>query len=142
MDNENRDMYLGMVLDERYELQECIGSGGMAIVYRAMDMRLNRQVAVKIMRESLANNERFRRRFQTESRAIAMLNHPNIVSVYDVSRSDTLEYIVMELLNGETLKQYLHPRGRLSVREMLQFSIQIANALSHAHGKGIVHRDI
>ncbi len=142
MKNEKMDTYTGMVLDERYEIQDLIDSGGMGHVYRAMDRRLNRLVAIKIMRKSIAGNEKFHQRFQTESRAIAMLNHPNIVSIYDVSRINGLEYIVMELLNGITLKQYLLKRGHLNCREMLNISVQIADALTEAHSKGIVHRDI
>ncbi|MBQ3275652.1 MAG: Stk1 family PASTA domain-containing Ser/Thr kinase [Oscillospiraceae bacterium] len=142
MDYEQTDIFPGMILEDRYELLEQIGSGGMAVVYRAMDTRLNRYVAVKIMRRELASNEKFRHRFQTESQAIAMLSHPNIVNVFDVSHSDSIEYIVMELINGETLKQYLRRQGRLGTRQMLNYSIQIAKALSHAHGKGVIHRDI
>ena len=117
MDNENNELYSGMILENRYELLEQIGSGGMAVVYRAMDTRLNRYVAVKIMRSELANNEKFRHRFQTESQAIAMLNHPNIVNVFDVSHSDSIEFIVMELVEGITLKAYILSKGNLSVRE-------------------------
>ena len=142
MDKDIKDKYLGMLLDGRYELLERIGSGGMAVVYRAMDNRLNRQVAVKIMRSELASSEKFRQRFQTESHAIAMLSHPNIVNVFDVSHSENVEYIVMELLTGETLKQYMRSKKHLTVRETMNFSLQIARALAHAHSKGIVHRDI
>ena len=142
MEQNNTDQYRGMLLENRYELIEQIGNGGMAVVYKAMCHRLNRYVAVKIMRSELANNEKFRHRFQTESQAIAMLSHPNIVAVYDVSHSDNLEYIVMELVDGITLKQYMRQQGALSVRETLNFITQIASALSHAHEKGIVHRDI
>lgn len=142
MDNEYNDRYLGMLLDGRYELLECIGSGGMAVVYKAMDNRLHRQVAVKIMRQEFADNEKFRQRFQTESHAIAKLNHPNVVNVFDVSHSDNVEYIVMELVNGQTLKQYMRSKKHLGVRETLNFSLQIARALAHAHSNGIVHRDI
>lgn len=142
MDTNNQDKYRGLMLDGRYELLECIGSGGMAVVYKAMCHRLNRYVAVKIMRPELAKNEKFRRRFQTESQAIAKLSHPNIVGVYDVSRTDHIEYIVMELVEGVTLKQYLHDHGPLDALQTVDFSLQIAKALSHAHGKGIVHRDI
>lgn len=142
MENEKMDKYLGKYLDDRYEILEVIGSGGMSVVYKAMCHRLNRYVAVKIMREELASNTEFRRRFQSESQAIAMLSHPNIVAVYDVSRSDNVEYIVMELVEGVTLKQYLRDRERLSWGESLHFAMQIAKALAHAHSKGIVHRDI
>lgn len=142
MDTKNQNKYRGMMLDGRYELVELIGSGGMAVVYKAMCHRLNRYVAVKIMRPELAKNEKFRRRFQTESQAIAKLSHPNIVGVYDVSRTDHVEYIVMELVDGVTLKQYLQEHGPLDASQAVDFSLQIARALSHAHGKGIVHRDI
>ena len=142
MNTKNQDKYRGMMLDGRYELVELIGSGGMAVVYKAMCHRLNRYVAVKIMRPELAKNEKFRRRFQTESQAIAKLSHPNIVGVYDVSRTDHVEYIVMELVDGITLKQYLQDHGPLDAVQAVDFSLQIARALAHAHGKGIVHRDI
>lgn len=139
--NEN-EKYIGKMLDDRYEILECIGEGGMAIVYKAMCHRLNRYVAVKIMRDEMASDEEFRRRFCAESQAVAMLSHPNIVAVYDVSHSDDIEYIVMELIDGITLKQYMDRRGKLSWKETLHFSKQIAKALSHAHERGIIHRDI
>ena len=139
--NEN-EKYIGKMLDDRYEILECIGEGGMAIVYKAMCHRLNRYVAVKIMRDEMAADEEFRRRFCAESQAVAMLSHPNIVAVYDVSHSDDIEYIVMELIDGITLKQYMDRRGMLSWKETLHFSKQIAKALSHAHERGIIHRDI
>lgn len=141
MMNEN-DKYIGMTLDERYKIEELIGNGGMANVYKALSLRLNRYDAVKIMHADLLENEDFRRRFQTESQAVAMLSHPNIVSVYDVSHTDDIEYIVMELVDGITLKQYMKKRGALEYEEALDFSIQIAGALEHAHSKGIIHRDI
>ena len=139
--NEN-EKYIGKMLDDRYEILECIGEGGMAIVYKAMCHRLNRYVAVKIMRDEMAADEEFRRRFCAESQAVAMLSHPNIVAVYDVSHSDDIEYIVMELIDGITLKQYMDRRGALSWKETLHFSKQIAKALAHAHERGIIHRDI
>ena len=138
----NADKYIGKILDERYEILELIGTGGMANVYKALCHRLNRYDAIKIMRDETALNEEFRRRFRAESQAVAMLSHPNIVSVYDVSHSDDVEYIVMELVDGITLKQYLQRVGALDYRDALDFSIQIAKALSHAHEKGIIHRDI
>lgn len=141
MDN-NMDKYLGTYLDERYEILETIGTGGMAVVYKAMCHRLNRYVAVKILRDDLATDAEFRRRFQTESQAVAMLSHPNIVSVYDVSHSDNVEYIVMELIEGITLKQYMQKRGAMNWKEALHFSLQITKALEHAHTRGIIHRDI
>ena len=136
------DKYIGQLLDNRYELLEIIGTGGMSVVYKARCHRLNRYVAVKILRDDLALDSEFRRRFQSESQAVAMLSHPNIVSVYDVSKSDNIEYIVMELIDGITLKQYMQRKGTLRWKETLHFAIQITKALVHAHGKGIVHRDI
>lgn len=138
----NMDKYLGTMLDDRYEILEVIGAGGMAVVYKAMCHRLNRYVAVKILRDELANDEEFRKRFQTEAQAVAMLSHPNIVSVYDVSHSDGVEYIVMELIEGVTLMQYMKKKGALGWKEALHFAVQISKALEHAHEKGIVHRDI
>lgn len=138
----NMDKYLGTMLDDRYEILEVIGTGGMAVVYKAMCHRLNRYVAVKILRDELANDEEFRKRFQTEAQAVAMLSHPNIVSVYDVSHSDGVEYIVMELIEGVTLMQYMKKKGALGWKEALHFAVQISKALEHAHEKGIIHRDI
>ena len=132
---------IGRMLDNRYELLELIGSGGMAMVYKAKCHRLNRLVAVKVLKSDFAGDADFRRRFYDESQAIAMLSHPNIVSVYDVSRSSP-EYIVMELIDGITLKQYMERRGQLNWRESLHFITQIMRGLSHAHSRGIVHRDI
>lgn len=131
-----------MLLDDRYEILEKIGEGGMAVVYKAFCHRLSRFVAVKIMREDMAADEEFRRRFCAESHAIAMLSHPNIVAVYDVSHSDDVEYIVMELVDGITLRQYMEKRGALNWKEALHFTKQIAKALAHAHSRGIIHRDI
>ena len=136
------EKYIGMMLDDRYEIMELIGAGGMAYVYKALCHRLNRYDAIKVMRDETAANEEFRKRFRAESQAVAMLSHPNIVSVYDVSHSDDVEYIVMELVDGITLKQYLQKAGALSVSEVLSFTDQIAKALDHAHNKGIIHRDI
>lgn len=136
------DKYIGRILDDRYEIIELIGSGGMANVYKALCHRLNRYDAVKIMRDETAANTELRRRFRAESQAVAMLSHPNIVSVYDVSHSDDVEYIVMELIDGITLKQYLQKKSVLEPSEVLDFTIQIAKALEHAHSKGIIHRDI
>lgn len=136
------DAYIGKKLDGRYEIQEVIGTGGMAIVYKAMDHRLNRLVAVKVLKSDLAQNADFRRRFHDEAQAVAMLSHPNIVSVYDVSRDAEAEYIVMELIDGITLKQYMERRGQLNWREALHFITQIMKGLGHAHSRGIIHRDI
>lgn len=141
MENTN-DKYIGKILDDRYEIIELIGSGGMANVYKALCHRLNRYDAVKIMRDETAANTELRRRFRAESQAVAMLSHPNIVSVYDVSHNDDVEYIVMELIDGITLKQYLQKKSVLDPAEVLDFTIQTAKALEHAHSKGIIHRDI
>ena len=136
------DQYIGKMLDNRYEILERIGTGGMAIVYKAKCHRLNRLVAIKILKSDLSQNEEFRRRFNAESQAVAQLSHPNIVSVYDVSRGGDMEYIVMELIDGITLKQYMEKRGQLNWRESLHFITQIMRGLSHAHSRGIIHRDI
>ena len=139
MDN---DKYIGRMLDNRYEILEVIGTGGMAVVYKARCHRLNRLVAIKILKDDNLDDEDFRRRFHAESQAVAMLSHPNIVSVYDVSTSVMADYIVMELIEGITLKQYMEKKGVLNWKETLHFAMQIAKALEHAHSKGIVHRDI
>lgn len=140
------DRYIGKFLGKRYEILERIGSGGMAVVYKAKCHWLNRFVAIKILKEDLAQDEEFRRRFHEESQAVAMLSHPNIVAIYDVSRSEDEaepDYIVMELIEGITLKQYMQKRGgRLSWKEALHFSTQIMKGLAHAHERGIIHRDI
>ena len=141
-ENQETENLSGQLLDGRYELQEIIGEGGMAVVYRATDHRLNRPVAVKIMRREMIGDEEFRSRFCAESHAVAMLSNPNIVAVYDVSHSDENEYIVMELVDGITLKQYMEKKGPLPWREALHFTKQIARALGHAHERGIIHRDI
>ena len=138
------DKYIGRLLDNRYEILEVIGTGGMAVVYKARCHRLNRLVAIKILKSDYLEDEDFRRRFHAESQAVAMLSHPNIVAVYDVSTSISLEadYIVMELIEGITLKQYMEKKGFLNWKETLHFAMQIAKALEHAHSRGIVHRDI
>ena len=136
------DQYIGKMLDKRYEILELIGSGGMANVYKAKCHRLNRMVAVKILKSDLADSADFRRRFRDESQAVAQLSHANIMSVYDVSRKGELEYIVMELLEGITLKQYMERRGQMDWREALHFITQIIRGLNHAHSRGIIHRDI
>jgi len=138
----DHDKYIGRMLDNRYEILEVIGTGGMAVVYKARCHRLNRLVAIKILKDDNLGDEDFRRRFHAESQAVAMLSHPNIVSVYDVSTSVMADYIVMELIEGITLKQYMKKKGVLNWKETLHFAMQIAKALEHAHGKGIVHRDI
>ncbi|MBQ9980486.1 MAG: Stk1 family PASTA domain-containing Ser/Thr kinase [Oscillospiraceae bacterium] len=137
-----KDKYIGMMLDNRYEIMEKVGAGGMAMVYRAKCHRLNRYVAVKILKDEFATDPDFRQRFHAESQAIAMFSHPNIVSVFDVSRSSEMEYIVMELVDGMSLKQYMQKKGVLSWREALHFISQIVRALEHAHSCGIIHRDV
>ncbi len=136
------DKYIGRLLDNRYEILEVIGTGGMAVVYKARCHRLNRLVAIKILKDDFSQDEEFRHRFHAESQAVAMLSHPNIVSIYDVSTSDDADYIVMELIDGISLKQYMEKKGVLNWKETLHFAIQIAKALDHAHSRGIVHRDI
>lgn len=136
------DNYTGRLLDERYEILERIGTGGMAVVYKARCNRLNRLVAIKILKSELSKDDEFRRRFHAESQAVAQLSHPNIVAVYDVSHSQSADYIVMELIEGITLKQYMEQKGTLNWREALHFATQIAKALDHAHSRGIIHRDI
>ena len=139
MDN---DRNIGRMLDNRYEILKVIGTGGMAVVYQAKCHRLNRMVAIKILKDEFTADEEFRRRFRAEGENVAMLSHPNIVSVYDVSSSDEANFLVMELIEGITLKQYMEKKGVLNWKETLHFAMQIAKALEHAHDKGIVHRDI
>ncbi len=136
------DRYIGRMLDNRYEILEVIGSGGMAVVYKALCHRLNRLVAIKVLKDENLQDEDFRRRFHAEGQAVAMLSHPNIVSVYDVSSDKDADYIVMELIDGITLKQYMERKGVLNWKETLHFAIQIGKALEHAHSRGLVHRDI
>ena len=136
------DQYIGRLLDNRYEILEVIGTGGMAVVYKALCHRLNRLVAVKILKDEFAGDEEFRRRFRAEGEAVAMLSHPNIVQVYDVSSSESANYIVMELIDGISLKQYMEKKGVLNWKETLHFAMQIAKGLEHAHSRGIIHRDI
>jgi len=136
------DYYVGKILDGRYEIQEVLGVGGMAVVYRAYDNIDDRPVAVKILKDEFLANEEFRRRFKNESKAIAMLSHPNIVKVYDVSYGDRLQYIVMEYVEGITLKEYIEQRRVIPWKEAVHFLTQMLRALQHAHDTGIVHRDV
>ena len=136
------DQYIGRLLDNRYEILEIIGTGGMAVVYKARCHRLNRLVAVKILKDEYSRDDEFRRRFHHEGEAVAMLSHPNIVQVFDVSSTGNADFIVMELIDGITLKQYMEKKGTLNWKETLHFAMQIGKALEHAHGRGIVHRDI
>ncbi|MCL2033328.1 MAG: Stk1 family PASTA domain-containing Ser/Thr kinase [Oscillospiraceae bacterium] len=137
-----RDKYLGKRLEGRYEIQALIGMGGMANVYKAFDTIDNRTVAVKILRDEFAGNAEFLRRFKNESKAIAVLSHPNIVRVFDVSFTNRIHSIVMEYIDGITLKDYIERQSVLTWKEAVHFSLQILRALQHAHDKGIVHRDI
>lgn len=136
------DRFLGKRLDGRYEIQEVIGIGGMAVVYKALDIQDNRIVAVKILKEEFGTNSEFLRRFQNESKVIAVLSHPNIVKVYDVSFGDNFQYIVMEYIDGITLKEYIERKQNIPWKDALYFTVQILRALQHAHDKGIVHRDV
>ena len=136
------DKYVGKRLDGRYEIREIIGVGGMAVVYKAYDNVEDRIVAIKILKEEFVSNEEFIRRFKNESKAIAVLSHPNIVKVYDVSFGDLIQYIVMEYIDGITLKEYIERQGSLRWKDAVYFAIQILKGLQHAHDKGIVHRDV
>ncbi len=136
------DKYVGKRLDGRYEIQEIIGIGGMAVVYKAYDAIDDRTVAIKILKEELLENQEFRRRFKNESKAIAVLSHPNIVKVYDVGLGDRIQYIVMEYIDGITLKEYIKSQQTIRWKDALYFAEQVLKALQHAHDKGIVHRDI
>lgn len=136
------DNFCGKRLDGRYEIREIIGVGGMAVVYKAYDNIDDRIVAIKILKEEYLSNEEFKRRFKNESKAIAVLSHPNIVRVYNVSFGDKLQYIVMEYVDGITLKEYIEQQGVINWKEAVHFVGQILAALQHAHDKGIVHQDI
>ena len=136
------DKYIGRRLDGRYLVDELVGIGGMANVYKATDVANGRTVAVKILRDEYVQNGELLRRFKNESKAVALLSHPNIVKVYDVNFSDRVNYIVMEYIDGVTLKDYMEHRGALDWKETLYFTVQILRALQHAHDNGIVHRDI
>ena len=136
------DKFIGKRLDGRYEIHELIGVGGMAYVYKAYDRVEDRWVAIKILKEEFSNNSDFLRRFRNESKAIAVLSHPNIVNVYDVSFGDQLQYIVMEYIDGITLKEYIEQEGAIRWNEAVHFTMQILMALECAHEKGIIHRDI
>ena len=136
------DNYVGKTLNGCYEIQEIIGVGGMAVVYKAYDNMSQRTVAIKIMKDEFLTDEDFKRRFKNESKAVALLSHPNIVKVYDVSFGDKLQYMVMEYIDGISLKEYIAQQGVLTWKETVHFTTQILKAMQHAHDKGIVHRDI
>ena len=136
------DNFIGKKIEGRYLISELVGVGGMANVYKATDVADGKQVAVKILREEFYENEEFLRRFKNESKAIAMLSHPNIIKVYDVCFTRSIRCIVMEYVDGITLKEYMEEQKPLGWKETLHFVLQILNALAHAHSRGIVHRDI
>ena len=136
------DSNIGKKLDGRYELLELIGVGGMADIYKARDIEEDRIVAVKILKTEFAGSDEFLRRFRNESKAIALLSHPNIVKIYDVGFTDKVQFIVMEYVDGITLTDYIEQQGVLKWRDAVHFTIQILKALQHAHDRGIVHRDI
>lgn len=136
------DKYLGKRLDGRYEIKELIGVGGMAHVYKAEDIVQTRTVAIKILKDEFLDSPDFLRRFRNESKAIAVLSQPNIVKVYDVSFGDTIQYIIMEYIDGITLKEFIETQEILTWKEAVHFAAQILKGLQHAHDKGIVHRDI
>ncbi|MBP0974504.1 MAG: serine/threonine protein kinase, partial [Oscillospiraceae bacterium] len=142
MEKDRNDKNIGKKLDGRYEITERIGEGGMADVYRATDVVDNKTVAVKILKKEFAENEEFLRRFRNESKAIAVLSHPNIVKIYDVGFSERIQFIVMEYIDGITLNEYMEQQGQLGWKDAAHFILQILRALQHAHSKGIVHRDI
>jgi serine/threonine protein kinase len=135
-------MMEGKMLGNRYELLEKVGGGGMALVYRARCTLLNRDVAVKILRPEFINDEEFVKRFRVEAQAAASLSHPNIVSIYDVGQEDDIHYIVMEYIDGITLKEYIEEKGALRWEEAINITIQICSAIEQAHRKNIIHRDI
>ena len=136
------DKYIGKRLDKRYEIKELIGVGGMAVVYSAFDILEERTVAIKILKDEFLENKDFIRIFKNESKTIAMLSHPNIVKIFDVSLGDKIQYIVMEYVDGITLKDFIEKQKRVKWKDAIFFTGQILSALSHAHSKGIIHRDI
>ena len=133
---------IGMVIGDRYEVLEKIGTGGMSDVYKAKDHKLNRLVAVKVLKQEFSENENFVSKFRVEAQSTAGLLHPNTVNVYDVGDEDGINYIVMELVDGITLKKYIEKKSRLSVKEAVSIAIQVAMGLEAAHNNGIIHRDI
>jgi len=136
------DKNIGKKLDGRYEITELIGIGGMADVYKAVDIIEDKIVAVKILKNEFSDDEEFLRRFRNESKAIAVLSHPNIVKIYDVGFTEKIQFIVMEFIDGITLKEFIEQQGVLKWKDAIHFIIQILRALQHAHDRGIVHRDI
>ena len=133
---------IGMMIGDRYEILEKIGTGGMSDVYRAKCHKLNRFVAVKVLKQEFAENENFVSKFIIEAQAAAGLMHPNIVNVYDVGEENGIHYIVMELIEGITLKKYIEKKSRLSYKEAVSIAIQVSMGIEAAHNNHIIHRDI
>ena len=142
MNMESYDRFVGQIFDNRYRILKTIGVGGMAVVFEAYDMLEKRTVAVKMLKDDFASDIQQVKRFLNESRAVAMLSHQNIVKIYNISVRSPIKFIVMEYIEGITLKDYITRRGVLSLREIISYSEQILHALEHAHAKGVVHRDI
>ena len=132
----------GTMIAERYEIVDTVGAGGMSVVYKAMDHRLNRYVAVKVLKEEYSDDKTFVNKFRVEAQSAAGLSHPNIVNVYDVGDDEGIHFIVMEMVEGITLKEYIEKKGHLSVSEAVNFSLQIASGIEVAHDNHIIHRDI
>lgn len=133
---------IGKILDGRYEIKEALGGGGMALVYRGYDRLLHRSVTIKILREQFASDKDFVARFQEEARAVARLSHPNVVSIYDVGQEEGLHYLIMEYVEGHSLKDIIAQRAPLPILEAIDIALQICDALEHAHENGVIHRDI
>lgn len=136
------DKMIGKILEGRYEILDELGGGGMARVYRGQDRLLHRFVTIKILREQFASDQDFLTRFQKEAQAVARLSHPNVVSIYDVGQEDGIHYLIMEYVEGRSLKEVISERGQLPPREAVDIALQICDALEHAHENGIIHRDI
>lgn len=136
------EKYVGLIFDNRYRIERVVGVGGMAIVFKATDLLMRRPVAVKILKDEISADEQSVKRFENEFRAVAMLSHQNIVNIYDVSVRRTIKYIIMEYVEGITLKNYMQHREVLNLREIISYTTQILRAMDHAHKKGIIHRDI
>ena len=135
-------MMIGRTLNDRYEVIEFVGQGGMAKVYRGFDTVLNRDVAIKVLQEEFKDNDQFLRKFKREAQAAGKLSHPHIVNIYDTGNDNDVYYIVMEYVDGGTLKDYINARGRLSYREGINYALAIASALGQAHKNNIIHRDV
>lgn len=142
MNMEGYERYVGQVFDNRYRIMKTIGVGGMAVVFQAYDLAEKGTVAVKMLREDIASDEAQVRRFVNESKAVAMLSHPNVVKIFNISVRSHIKFIVMEYIEGITLKDYMTRKGVLSFGEIISYTEQILHALEHAHSKGVVHRDI